>query len=151
MSSRLFQEVREKRGLVYSIYSYANFFRHEGVFAVVWSAERGRFGEILEIVSREIERVKKEGLSERDLSEIKEQMKGNLLLSLESTNSRMNKLATDEIYFGHPIPIEEVVAHVDAITEADVARVMGKYIRTHTFCLTSLGPQPEEPSYMMER
>jgi len=145
MSSRLFQEVREKRGLVYSIYSYANFFRHEGTFAVAWSAEKEHFEEIFDIVSREIEQVRKKGLSPKDLREIKEQMKGSLLLSLEGTNSRMNKLATDEIYFGHTVPIEEVVARVDAITEEDVARVAERYVRTDTFCLTSLGPRIDDP------
>ncbi len=140
MSSRLFQEVREKRGLAYSIYSYTNFFRNEGNFTVAWSAEKSHFAEIVEIVSREIERVRKDGISRNDLGEIREQMKGNLLLSLEGTNSRMNKLATDEIYFGRAVPIEEVVARVDAITEADVARVAEKYIHPDAFCMTSLGP-----------
>ncbi len=145
MSSRLFQEVREKRGLVYSIYSYANFFRHEGSFAVAWSAEKEHFEEIFDIVSREIEQVRNQGLSPGDLREIKEQMKGSLLLSLEGTNSRMNKLATDEIYFGHAVPIEEVVARVDAMTEEDVARVAERYVQTEAFCLTSLGPRLEKP------
>ncbi len=144
MSSRLFQEVREKRGLVYSIYSFTNFFRHEGTFAVAWSAEKDRFGEIVQIVSREIKRVRKEGITPGDLSEIKEQMKGNLLLSLEGTNSRMNKLATDEIYFGHFVPIEEVVARVDAITSEDIAAVAERYVDPDQFCLTLLGPKVEE-------
>lgn len=144
MSSRLFQEVREKRGLVYSIYSYTNFFRSEGTFAVAWSAEKDYFGEIVNLVAGEINRVRKEGISPRDLSEIKEQMKGNLLLSLESTNSRMDKLATDEIYFGHCVPIEDVVARVDAITCEDVARVAEKYIQLRGFCMTALGPRIEE-------
>ncbi len=140
MSSRLFQEVREKRGLVYSIYSYANFFRSEGNFTVAWSAQKDHFDEILDVVTREITRVRQEGIPSKDLKEIKEQMKGNLLLSLEGTNSRMNKLATDEIYFGTSIPIEKVVAQVDAITEEDVERVAEKYVRPDEFCMTSLGP-----------
>jgi predicted Zn-dependent peptidase len=140
MSSRLFQEVREKRGLVYSIYSYANFFRHEGIFAITWSAQRNRFEEIIGIVTKEIERLRREGLTKRDLSEIKEQMKGNLLLSLEGTNSRMNKLATDEIYFGHSVPIEEVVTRVDAMTLDDVGEVLESYVVPEKFCMTTLGP-----------
>jgi len=144
MSSRLFQEVREKRGLVYSIYSYTNFFRSEGTFAITWSAQKNHFGEIVDIVSEEINRVRKEGMTEKDLSETKEQMKGNLLLSLEGTNSRMNKLATDEIYFERSVPIEEVVAHVDAITVEDVARVAERYVRPEQFCMTALGPRIEE-------
>ncbi|RTZ93986.1 MAG: insulinase family protein [Deltaproteobacteria bacterium] len=140
MSSRLFQEVREKRGLVYSIYSYANFFRHEGIFAITWSAHKSRFDEIVGIVTGEIERIRSEGLTDRDLSEIKEQMKGNLLLSLEGTNSRMNKLATDEIYFGRFVPIDEVVARVDAMTLDDIGSVLETYILPEKFCMTTLGP-----------
>jgi len=140
MSSRLFQEVREKRGLVYSIYSYTNFFRNEGMFAFSWSAHRDHFGEIVEIIRKEIHRLKGEGMTEEDLRDIKEQMKGNLLLSLESTNSRMNKLATDEIYFGRSVPIEEVVAKVDAITPKEIEEVAHRYIRPEEFCLTTLGP-----------
>ncbi|MBW1658891.1 MAG: insulinase family protein [Deltaproteobacteria bacterium] len=141
MSSRLFQEVREKRGLVYSIYSYANFFRHEGIFAITWSAQENRFAEIVDIVKGEIDRTRRQGLTEKDLREIKEQMKGNLLLSLEGTNSRMNKLATDEIYFGRFVPIDEVVANVDAMTLGDLDEVLEKYVDPERFCMTTLGPQ----------
>ena len=89
----------------------------------------------------EIERIRRHGLTERDLGEIKEQMKGNLLLSLEGTNSRMNKLATDEIYFGRFVPIEEVVANVDAMTLADIEEVLDRYVRPEDFCMTTLGPR----------
>ncbi len=141
MSSRLFQEVREKRGWVYSIYSFTSFYRHEGTFTIAWSAHGDRFEEIVDVVRGEIERIRRHGLTERDLSEIKEQMKGNLLLSLEGTNSRMNKLATDEIYFGRFVPIEEVVANVDAMTLEDIERVLERHIRPESFCMTTLGPK----------
>ncbi len=141
MSSRLFQEVREKRGWVYSIYSFTSFYRHEGTFTITWSAHGDRFEEIVDVVRGEIERIQRHGLTKRELSEIKEQMKGNLLLSLEGTNSRMNKLATDEIYFGRFVPIEEVVANVDAMTLEDIERVVEKYIRPEGFCMTTLGPK----------
>ncbi len=146
MSSRLFQEVREKRGLVYSIYAYASFYRHEGTFAIAWSAHGDRFGEIVDIVRGEMDRIHRHGLTEQDLHEIKEQMKGNLLLSLEGTNSRMNKLATDEIYFGRFVPIEEVVANVDAMTLSDIEGALNAYLRPEAFCMTTLGPRVTEES-----
>jgi len=140
MSSRLFQEVREKRGLVYSIYTFANFFRDTGVFAVSWSSQANHFNEIVEVVRNEIDRVKKNGLEHHQLKEVKEQMKGNLLLSLEGTNSRMNKLATDEIYFERHVPVEEVVERIDTMTVEDVSDAAAQFLRMDRFAMTALGP-----------
>ncbi len=140
MSSRLFQEVREKRGLVYSIYTFANFFRDTGVFAINWSSQAGHFNEIVDVVQGEIDRVKKNGLGPGQLEEVKEQMKGNLLLSLEGTNSRMNKLATDEIYFERHVPVEEVVKKIDTMTVEDISDAAGQFLRMDQFAMTALGP-----------
>jgi len=140
MSSRLFQEVREKRGLVYSIYTFANFFRDTGVFGITWSSQPSHFHEIIEVVRGELENVRKNGLGPDQLKEIKEQMKGNLLLSLEGTNSRMNKLATDEIYFERYVPVEEVVERIDAVTTDDVSETAEQFLQTDQFVMTVLGP-----------
>jgi predicted Zn-dependent peptidase len=140
MSSRLFQEVREKRGLVYSIYTFTNFFRDTGVFGITWSSQPSHFHEIIEVVRGELENVRKNGLGPDQLKEIKEQMKGNLLLSLEGTNSRMNKLATDEIYFERYVPVEEVVERIDAVTTDDVSETAEQFLQTDQFVMTVLGP-----------
>jgi predicted Zn-dependent peptidase len=113
MSSRLFQEVREKLGLAYSIYSYMTSHSDSGSIAVYAGTSRDRFREVIDIILREMQKLKAEPLDREELENAKEQLKGNILLSLESSDNRMTKLAKNEIYFGRYQTLMEIGrAHV---------------------------------------
>jgi predicted Zn-dependent peptidase len=116
MSSRLFQEVREKAGLAYSIYSYLSSHSDVGSLVVYAGASPERLMDLVAILLRELCRLKEEAVTPAQLASAREQLKGSLLLSLENTDSRMTKLAKNEIYFGRYQSIDEIMAGFDAVT-----------------------------------
>jgi len=120
MSSHLFQEVREKRGLVYNIYSYVNCYCDTGTFGISTSTSRESMEEVLTLVKEEIKRIKEHGISEDELAFSKEHIKGNLFISLESSEARMGRLAKNEIYFGGYIPLKETIREIDRIKKSEV-------------------------------
>ncbi len=115
MSSRLFQSIREQYGIAYSIYSFVDFFRDNGLFAVYLGTERHKMEKALRLVYEEIRRVKNEPLSQEELNRLKSQLKGNLVLGLESTARRMSRLARLEIYLNHYEDIDSVIERIDRL------------------------------------
>jgi predicted Zn-dependent peptidase len=115
MSSRLFQHIREERGLVYSVFSSANSYLDTGnmiVYAAM-SPESGR--EVLTLVVEELRRIKDEPISDAELQLAKDHLKGNLMLSLESSSSRMSNLARQDLYFGRQTTLDEILAGIDRV------------------------------------
>jgi predicted Zn-dependent peptidase len=121
MSSRLFQEVREKRGLAYSIASSLNSFRLGGYETISAACAPKNLARLLEVTLREVKRLKREGVRPRELAWAKENLKGNMMLALESTVSRMSMQARQEFYMGRIIPAEEMMARVEAVSADGVA------------------------------
>ena len=122
MSSRLFQEVREKRGLAYSIASSLNSFRLGGYETIYAACAPKNLARLLEVTLRELKRLKREGVRPRELAWAKENLKGNMMLALESTVSRMSMQARQEFYFGRISPAEEMIARVEAVTSDDIGQ-----------------------------
>ena len=120
MSSHLFQEVREKRGLVYNIYSYVNCYCDTGTFGISTSTSQESIEEVLTLVKEEIKRIKDHGITESELAFSKEHIKGNLFISLESSEARMGRLAKNEIYFDGYIPLKETIREIDRIKKSEV-------------------------------
>lgn len=120
MSSRLFQEVREKAGLAYSIYSYLSSHSDAGSLVIYAGTGPDRLMDLVEILLRELTLLRTRAVTSGQLASAKEQLKGGLLLSLENTDSRMTKLAKNEIYFGCYQSIDDVMAGFDAVTEASL-------------------------------
>ena len=120
MSSHLFQEVRENKGLVYSIYSYVNCYHDAGTFGISTSSSRENISEVLKLIQEEIIRVRDKGISDAELAFSKEHIKGNLFIALEGSETRMGRLAKNEIYFGKYIPLKETVHEIDRIKKKDV-------------------------------
>ncbi len=116
MSSRLFQEVREKAGLAYAIYSYLTAHSDTGSLAVYAGTSRDSLAEVIDLTLQEFKRLKTEAVSQVELDSAKEQLKGNILLSLESSDNRMSKLAKNEIYFGRYQPLQEIMEGFDRVT-----------------------------------
>ncbi|HOP86204.1 MAG TPA: pitrilysin family protein [Syntrophorhabdaceae bacterium] len=119
-SSHLFQEVREKRGLVYNIYSYVSCFKDTGTFGISTSTSEENVLEVMSILKEEILRIKKEGITDNDLEFSKDHIKGNLFMSLESSDARMGRLAKNEIYFDGYIPLKETIREIDMIEKKDI-------------------------------
>jgi predicted Zn-dependent peptidase len=142
MSSRLFQEIREKRGLAYAIHSYMVSFHDTGMLGIYFGADGARIEEISELVFIELLRLKSESLSEKELRAVKEQIKGNFLLSMESTDNRMMKLAKNEIYFQRNIPAEETVTGIEAVTVEDVRDLAASMFSPEQICFAATGSVP---------
>ncbi len=139
MSSLLFQEVREKLGLVYSIYSYLSAYSDCGTLAVYAGTNPENAVKTLEVICEQMRRLKKGDLGGIRLEEVKTQLKGNLLLSRENTESRMASNAKNELYFGRDVPVEEVLSHIDAVSQGDVIALARQIFDDSCMTLVALG------------
>jgi len=140
MSSRLFQEVRENRGLAYAIYSYMTSYVDTGMFGIYTAVGPEQARETVEVVLAELDRIKTAPVDPGELRDAKEYTKGCLYLSVENVDSQMVRLAQNEIHFGEFIPLEAVVAQVEAVTEADIRRLARNLFAPDALALTFLGP-----------
>jgi predicted Zn-dependent peptidase len=139
MSSRLFQEVREKEGLAYSIYSFLESHSDTGTFVVSGGTTADKFPKVMDIVLRELRKLKSEPLSTDILASAREQLKGNILLSLESSDNIMSKLAKNEIYLGGYQSIEQVIAGLSAVNGETVLYLCNEILTDNYFTLQLLG------------
>ncbi|HXC92602.1 MAG TPA: pitrilysin family protein [Geobacteraceae bacterium] len=143
MSSRLFQEVREKAGLAYSIYSFLTSHSDTGALVITGGTTTDKFPEVMKIVIRELRRLKEEPLTEEILSNAREQLKGNILLSLESSDNIMSKLAKNEIYLGGYQSIEQVIAGLSAVTAETLLDLCNELFDDNHITLQLLGSMSE--------
>lgn len=138
-SSRLFQKIREERGLVYTIYSYFTAFNDTGLFTIYAGANGDNFKDVLELVWREIELLVDRGITPEELSRTKEQIKGSLLLASESVTHRMHRLGKSELIYNRLITPEEVLAKVTAVTREDVLALARELLTPERFSITMMG------------
>jgi predicted Zn-dependent peptidase len=142
MSSRLFQEIREKRGLVYSVGSSLTHYAGSGAFSVYAGCAPKRVPEVLRLVREELARVAADGLHPEEVARAKGQLKGGMVLGLEDTGSRMSRLGKSELSFGEYLPVREVLRRIDAVSEDDVRAVATDLFGRPT-CLAVVGPYRE--------
>jgi predicted Zn-dependent peptidase len=140
MSSRLFQRLREKNGLAYSVYSFTDFYSDVGLFGIYIGTDGAKLVLTKKLVIEELRRLKEKRLSENNLTRIKNQLKGNLVLSLESTSRRMQRLARSEIYFNKFISVSELINNIDAVTAEDIIEVANRVIIPQNFITVILKP-----------
>jgi predicted Zn-dependent peptidase len=139
MSSRLFQEIREKRGLAYSVYSYHSMFAETGLFSVYAGTTPSRAHEVLSIINRELRNVADGGLTDPELERAKGHLKGSLVLSLEDTSGRMSRIGRSEISHGEILSVDEVLERTDAVTK-DEAIEMAQDVFSRPIALAVVGP-----------
>jgi predicted Zn-dependent peptidase len=139
MSSRLFQNIREKRGLAYSVFSNLNAYRDAGAVSVYAGCAREAVPEVIDLVVADL-RGMKQPPPEPELRRAREHLKGSLMLSLESTSSRMSHLARQEIYFDRQLGLDETIQGVDRVTVEDVERVAQDLFVNGSLAVTLLGP-----------
>jgi predicted Zn-dependent peptidase len=144
MASRLFQEIREKRGLAYSVYSYRSGYQETGMLAVYAGTAPNQAHRVLDLLDTEVDRLVREGtITGRELDNAKGAMKGGLALGLESSSSRMTRLGRSELTLGEVPTIDEMVADIERVTLDDVARVVDRVLRTTAPVLAVVGPFAE--------
>jgi predicted Zn-dependent peptidase len=139
MSSRLFQEIREKRGKAYSVYSFASSYKDVGYFAVYAGTSVDSTEEVVELVLKELKSLADGKISEVELGRTKGQLVGGMMLGLESTDSWMSHIARNEIYYGRTISTDEICQSVRAVTRADVIELAGALFRSDALTLSLLG------------
>jgi predicted Zn-dependent peptidase len=142
MSSRLFQKIREEHGLAYSVFSYHSAYQDTGIHTVYCGTSVDGFQKSFEIIREETQRLSDEKVSVSDLETCKRQLKGNLLLGLESTGNRMNQLARNEIYSGRHVTPEEIGEGIEAVTAEDI-RDLASILFKKNFAVTVIGPVSE--------
>ncbi len=140
MSSRLFQEVRERQGLVYSIHTGAQAFADTGLLYVYAATDAQNFAKVLKSILKEVRDLKKTGVTVEELKRAKDHLKGSLMLSLESTSSRMNRLAKHEMHLGSFLPIDAMLASIDAVRHEEVQALVTELLDEDRLALTTLGP-----------
>ncbi len=128
MSSRLFQEIREKRGLAYSVYSYHTSYADTGIFTVYAGTAPKQTKEVLDLTLEQMNELGQSGLTDAELHRGKEQLKGSLILSLESTSSRMNRIGKNELMLGRHYTLDEMLQRIDAVSMADIREVTNRIL-----------------------
>jgi predicted Zn-dependent peptidase len=139
MSSRLFQNVREKRGLAYAVFSGLSAYRDAGSFTVYAGCSNDAVGEVIDLVVEELRGVKQAPVPVAELQRAKDHLKGSLMLGLENTASRMSHLARQEIYFDRQFGLDETLQGIERVTDVDVQRVAADLFRNGSLSATVLG------------
>ena len=140
MSSRLFQRVREELGLAYAIFAYKHFYQSSGQLGVYIGTQPGTADAAVEAIRGEYARLAREGLPASELADGKQQLKGQVMLSLESPSARMGRLAGSILHDDEYRPLDHVLAEIDAVSEADVAAVAAEFFVPERQTVLRLGP-----------
>jgi predicted Zn-dependent peptidase len=143
MSSRLFQEIREKRGLAYAVYSFSALYQDTGEFAVYAGTRPSNAEEVVQIIKDEMERIAASGVDPAELDRVRQATKGHLVLGMESTRMRMTRLGKNEVTGGEILSADEIMERFDAVTMDDIKRVIGDVL-TREKVLAVIGPFSEE-------
>lgn len=149
LSSRLFQEVREDRGLTYTIYSYHSGYSNAGLFGIYAGTSAQNTEEVVQVVLKEINNIKNNGITKEELENTKEHIKGTILLSLENSSNWMNRLGKSEISYGRIITPEEVVEKVMRVTQDDIVDIALKIFDWESLSFAAVGSK--EPRFNLKQ
>lgn len=139
MSSRLFQNIREKQGLVYAIFSGLNSYRDTGCLSVYAGTSLETTEKVVDMIVQELRNLKRQPVDCEELRRAKDYLKGSLMLGLESTSSRMSNLARQEMYFGKNVSLDEVISNIESVTTEQVQHLANTFFDTRLIALTVLG------------
>jgi predicted Zn-dependent peptidase len=140
MSSRLFQEVREKRGLAYSVYSYSSSYADTGLFGIYAGCQPKRVEEVLAICRQELQRVADQGITEEELKRAIGQISGSTVLGMEDTGSLMSRIGKAELCYGTHLSVDDLLAKISAVTLDDVREVASSVLGAYKPSLAVIGP-----------
>lgn len=145
MSSRLFQEIREKRALAYAIYSYQSSFKEAGLFAVYGGTNPKNFSTIVDVVLEEFRKIKAQRVPDEELRRAKEQLKGNFMLGLESTSNRMSRIARLEMSFNKIFSLDETINSIEMVNQKSIQSVANEIFDNNALTLVYLYPKNGAP------
>ena len=140
MSSRLFQNIREKRGLAYAVFSELTPYSDAGMMTVYAGTAADTIGQVIDLTIQEFRSLKESPVADEELRRSKNHLKGSLMLSLESTSSRMSNLARQELYFGRFFSLDEILAGIEAVTAEELQSLARRYFQPERIAVTVLGP-----------
>jgi len=144
LSSRLFQGIREQRGLAYSVYSYHSTYVDTGLFAIYAGTSPNNTQEVVECILQEVKDIKQQGITADELARTKAQIKGGLYLGLEAVSSRMSRLGKTELTYNRVLSPEEVIEKLEKVTLEDVSRLIGRLWQRDKISIMTLGPAGHE-------
>ena len=147
MSSRLFQEIREQRGLAYSVYSFISSYVDTGMFGAYAGVNPNNACKSTELILKEISRLKQMRVDPNELKDAKAHTKGNIMLASESNDNQMVRLAQNETHFGRYIPLEEIANNIESVTQDDILHLAESLFLKGRFALTLLGPVTHENDF----
>lgn len=133
MSSKLFQKLREKNGLAYSVYSFIEFYKDTGLFGVYIGTDKKKFNKAYKILINELKAVTQKPISANLVTKLKNQLKGNIVIGFENTSRRMSQIAKNEIYLNKYVDINEIIGNIDNVTSEDIFDVAQQIIQTDKF------------------
>jgi predicted Zn-dependent peptidase len=142
MSSQLFQEIREKKGLAYTVYSCLTPFLDTGVFSVYAATGMNQVPLCLKLIEESAEKLKQDLLPATELKLVKENLKGTILISSDSPEARMSSIAKNEMIFGRYIGVDEILDEIDAVTPEDIRRLARELLSDYRPSLLAIGPKP---------
>lgn len=140
MSSVLFQKIREERGLAYSVYTFHDFYRDSGILGTYLATDGRYLSKAMEIIRREVAKVRRNRLSKMRLDQVKAQLKGQIILGMESTYNRMSRIARLELMYGRYVSIKDTLKAIDEVTSSDILRVADRVFDNGNMAVTVLGP-----------
>ncbi|MDR3553901.1 MAG: pitrilysin family protein [Syntrophobacteraceae bacterium] len=144
MSSRLFQEIREKRGLAYSVYSFSHSHEDSGMTGIYAGVSPQNVNQVLSLVNEELSKLVREPISETELNAAREYVKGNMYINAESNDYRMNRLAKNEFLFGDYVAFEEIERKIHAVTSQEIRAWFGQIYNPEKMAIMLYGPVEEE-------
>ncbi len=139
MSSRLFQTIREDRGLAYAVYSGVNAYTDAGYLSVYAATSPEQVNDVIRLSVAEFDKIKTEAVTEGELQRAKDQLKVSIMLSLESTSARMSNLARQEIFFGRQSTLDEILERINRVTSDDVQRMADEIFGSRELAITAVG------------
>ena len=142
MSSRLFQEIRERRGLAYSVYSYSSHHHDTGLFGIYAGCAPSKVDEVLQVCREELDLAASKGVTDEEIARAKGALRGSFVLGLEDTGSLMSRIGKSVLVHGEVLPVEEVLARIDAVTPDEVRAVAADVLR-RPLSLGIIGPFPD--------
>ncbi len=147
MSSRLFQEIRERRGLAYSVYAFSNSYFDSGMSGASAGVDPTNARESVRLILEQMRRLAAEPVSDAELRAAKEYTKGNLLLATENNDNQMVRLAQNEFHFGREVPLSEVVSNIEATSAADILELARRIFRPGENAITIVGPVSDPAAF----
>ncbi|WP_373501493.1 M16 family metallopeptidase [Desulfococcus sp.] len=147
MSSRLFQKIREQRGLAYSVYSFFSSYVDTGMSGIYLGTDPENGPEAVALIIDELNAFKETPVDPGELSDAKEYTRSNLIMATESVDNQMVRIAQNEIHFGEDLPLPEIISHVDKVTCEDIMTLSREIFRPDPLALTLLGPVPDQTPY----